>query len=75
MSQYLPYGEFKQLNKKMIKFDVNSIEENSSNRQILDADLEYPDELQYFLNDYPLAPEKLKISNDMLSKYFSDIAK
>ena len=26
-------------------------------------------------NDYPLAPEKLKISNDILSKYCSDIAK
>ena len=25
-------------------------------------------------NDYPLAPEKLKISRDMLSKYYLDIA-
>ena len=25
-------------------------------------------------NDYPLAPEKLEISSDMLSKYCSDIA-
>ena len=32
MNQYLPYDEFKRLNKKEIgKFDVNSIEQNSSN--------------------------------------------
>ena len=31
ISQYLPYGGFKWLNQKEIdKFDVNSIEENSS---------------------------------------------
>ena len=31
MSQYLPYGGFKWLNQKEIdKFDVNSIDENSS---------------------------------------------
>ena len=28
-----------------------------------------------FYNDYPLASGKLEISNDMLSKYFSDITK
>ena len=36
--------------------------------------LEYPDELHDLQNDYPLAPEKLKISSDMLPKYCSDIA-
>ena len=72
MSQYLPYGGFKWLNKEEIdKFDVNSIKENSSNKYILEVDLEYPDELH---NDYPLAPEKLEISHDMLSDYCSNIA-
>ena len=42
---------------------------------ILEVDLEYPDKLHDFHNDYSLAPEKLEISNDMLSKYCSDIAK
>ena len=38
MNQYLPYDEFKRLNKKEIgKFDVNSIEQNSSNGYILEA--------------------------------------
>ena len=70
MSQYLSYGGFKWLNKKKIdKFDANSISENSSNGYILEADLEYPDELHELRNDYPLAPENLEISDDMLSKY------
>ena len=75
-SQYLPYGRFKCLNQKEIdKFDVNSVEESSSNGYILEVDLEYPDKLLNYHNDYPLAPQKLKISNGMLSKYCSDIDK
>ena len=38
---------------------MNSINENSSLGYILEADLEYPDELNYLHNDYPLAQEKL----------------
>ena len=30
------------------------------------VDLEYPVELHELHNDYPLAPEKLAVSNDML---------
>ena len=44
MSQYLPYGRFKWLNKNAIdKCDVNSIGENSSDGYILEVDLDYPD--------------------------------
>ena len=57
------------------KFDVNSIAENSSDGYILEVDLEYPDELHELHNDYPLAQEKLEISDDILSKYCSGIAK
>ena len=70
-SQYLPYGEFKWLNKKQInKFDVNSIEfscieENSSIGYIFEVELEYLVDLYDLHNDYPLAPEKLKIIHDM----------
>ena len=38
------------------------------------VDLEYPSELHNLHNDYPLALEKLKINQNMLSKYYSDIA-
>ena len=41
---------------------------------MLEVDLEYPDELHYHHNDYPLAPEKLDIGHDMLSDYCKKIA-
>ena len=63
-SQYLPYSEFKWLIRKEIdRFDINSISKNSSDGHMLEVDL-----------DYPLAPEKLEISNDMSSSYCSNIA-
>ena len=75
MSQYLSYIGFKWLNQKEIdKFDVNLISENSFDGYILEVDLQYPDELHELHNDYPLAPEKLEINYDMLSKYCSNIA-
>ena len=75
MSQYLPYSRFKWLNQKEIsKFCLNSIIENSSVGYILEVDLEYPSELHELHNDYQLAPEKLEISQSMLSKYCLDIA-
>ena len=54
--------------------DVNSIIEVSPIGYILEVDLEYPDELHVLHNDYPLAPEKLAISYDMLSDYCKKIA-
>ena len=73
MSQYL--HEFKWLNKKEIRrFCLSSISGNSLIDYILEANLEYPDELYNLHNDYPLAPKKLEINQSMLSKYYSDIA-
>ena len=53
---------------------MNSVSENSSVAYILEVDLEYPSKLHDSYNDYPLAPEKLEISQNILSKYCSDIA-
>ena len=72
MSRYLPYGGFKWL-KNVDKFDVNSVSENSSIGYIFKIDFEYPDELHYLHNDYPLAPEKLAIPYYMLSNYCKKI--
>ena len=73
MSGYLPYSGFKWL-KNVNGFDVNSINEESPIGYILEVDLEYPDELHVLHNDYPLAPEKLAISYEMLSDYCNEIA-
>ena len=73
MSEYLPYGEFEWL-KNVDELDVMSINEKSDVGYILEVDLEYPDELHELHNDYPLAPEKLAVSSDMLSKYCKNIA-
>ena len=73
MSEYLPCGRFKWL-KNIDKFDIMSINDKSSIGYFLEVDLEYPDELHELHNDYPLAPEKLAISYDMLSDYRKKIA-
>ena len=80
MSQCLPYSGFKWLNQKEIDklllnlIECNFIEKDSSDGYILEVDFEYPDELHELHNDYPLAPEKLQISDNMLSNYCSNIA-
>ena len=52
MSQYLPYSQFKWLNKKEIDtFDVNAINENNAHGYLLEVDLEYSDELHELHND------------------------
>ena len=63
----MPYSGFKWLSREEInRFDENSISESSSDGYILEFDLEYLDELHELHNDYPLAPEKLGISHNML---------
>ena len=75
MNQPLPYSDFNFLTKKEInKFCLDFISENSLIGYILEVDLEYCKELHDSHSDYPLAPEKLEISSNMLSKYCSDIA-
>ena len=72
LSGYLSYGKFKWL-KNVDGFDVNSITEKSPIGYFLEVDLEYPDESHELYNYYPLAPEKLALSSDMLSKYCKKI--
>ena len=51
-----------------------SINEKILIEYLLEVDLEYPDKLHELHNNYPLAPEKLAVSSDMLSKYCKKIA-
>ena len=72
MNEYLPYCRFKWL-KNTDKFDM-SISDKIPIGYFLEVDLEYPEELHELHNDFPLAPEKLTVSNDILSKYCKKIA-
>ena len=73
MTECLPYGGFKWL-ENVYEFDLRLISEKSPIVYILEVDLKYPDELHELHNDYPLAPEKLAVSSDMLSNYCKTIA-
>ena len=76
MSQYLPTGNFKWMTDKEIsKTNLGKYKADSNEGMILEVDLEYPKELHDLHNDYPIAPEKVKVSNDMLSAYCKKIAK
>ena len=76
ISQYLQTGNFKWMTDKEIsKTNLGKYELDSKEGLILEVDLEYPKELHNLHNDYPVAPEKVKVSNDMLSAYCKKIAK
>ena len=71
MSQPLPYRDFKWIDPEEIILD--NYHENSNKGIILEVDLEYPEELHDLHNDYPCAPEKIIVTNDMFSPYCSKI--
>ena len=73
MGEYLPYREFKWL-KNVDEFDVMPINEKSDVGYILEVDPKYPNELHELHNDYPLAPEKRTVTNDILSNYCKSVA-
>lgn len=75
MSQYLPTGGFKWMTQKQIdNIDLAKYKEDSKNGLILEVDLKYPQDLHNFHNDYPLAPEKVEVTDSMLSNYSKRIA-
>ena len=74
MSQYLPTGGFRWMTQKQIdKIDLNKYNEESKKGLILEVDLKYPKDLHDLHNDYPLAPEKIKVKKEMLSNYCETI--
>ena len=62
MIQPLPYGGFEWVEPKYYS-------EKEGIGYIYEVDLEYPDQLHHLHNDYPLAPQKLCVNNEMLSVY------
>ena len=76
MSQYLPTGGFKWLTEKQINnINLADYKDDSKKGSILEVDLEYPKELHNLHNDYPLGPEKVKVTDNMLSGYCKRISK
>ena len=76
MSQYLPTGNFKWMSDREIKqIDLGKYKADGKKGLIFEVDLEYPQELHDMHNDYPMCPEKVKVTNDMLSGYCKNIAK
>ena len=70
MSQYLPTGGFRWMTEKQTNnIDLAKYNDKSKKGLILEVDLEYPKELHDLHNDYPLGPEKVKVTKDMLSSY------
>ena len=61
MAKKLPYGGFKWIDTVSMETIMNYDENNTDIGYTLEVDLEYPEELHDKHNDYPLAPEKLKL--------------
>ena len=72
MSQPLPYRNFKWVNPDRIN-SYGLITKEHGIGHIYEVDLEYPQELHDLHNDYPCAPEKIKVTDDMLSDYCREI--
>ena len=64
LSEYLPFERFEWL-KNFNEFNVMTINRKSDIGSFLEVDIEYPEELHELHNDYPLAPGKFAVSNDM----------
>ena len=70
MLQPLPTGDFDWMTQEEIdRLDVKAVPDDGEDGYILEVDLEYPPDLHNIHNDYPLAPERIKVSRDMLSPY------
>ena len=66
MSKFLSTSGYKWINPK--EFDLNKYTSKSSKWCALEVDLEYPKELRELCNNYQLAPDKIEIKREILSK-------
>ena len=74
-SQMLPISDFRMLkDKEIAQLDYMNLSQDSKTGYILEVDLLYPEHLHDSHNDYPLAPEKLRISRGMLSEYSKELS-
>ena len=64
MSKYLPQKKFEWV-KNVDELDIMSINKKNDTGYFVEVDLKYPNELHELHNDYPLAPEKRAVTNDI----------
>ena len=63
MSQPLPTTNFRLMSDDDIRdLDITNVQDDSPTGYILEVDLEYPRDLHELHNDYPLAPEKVTLT-------------
>ena len=78
MLQCLPTEGFKWLSEKKVQQINLAMYTNNSAKGlilILEVDLEYPSSLHKLHNDHPFAAENLKVTEEMLSRYWVTIRK
>ena len=74
ISEYLPYGGFNWVeNNDEIVNKILNKSDNSLHGYLVEVDLGYPEDLYDFHKDYPMASEKIKIKDEMLSPYCLEI--
>ena len=74
MSESMPTGGFKWMTRREIsEFDLAQVGPDDDEGYILEVDLEYPAHLHDLHNDYPLAPESLPVTSDILSPYCTEL--
>ena len=68
MSEYLPYGGFKwvKVNNRVVNRLLNK-SDKSLHGYFFEVDLDYLEELHKKHNDLPMAQEKIKVTEEMLS--------
>lgn len=72
----MPLKDFRWLSKKAIaELDWNEMTPDQETGYIVEVDLVYPDDLHLEHNSFPLAPERLHITRDMLSPYAKGLSK
>ena len=67
MCEYFPYGGFEWVKVNNGLNRVLNKSGNSLHGHFLEVDLEYPENVHDYHNDYSLPPEKIKIEEEMLS--------
>lgn len=70
LSDYLPTGDFKWLTEEKISIlNVSNLPEDNDKGYIIECDLEYSTDLHASHSDYLLAPERMVVSDEMLSAH------